>query len=356
MSHFVEGPQNETLNQVNLGEPTPAGRALRTVGLTITWFIVTLLSVWALFALYIDLQIAALRIPLTLLYAIGISVILAKSAGRAWAAAALCLVGFCLVATWWFRLKPTNQGSWRSDSDRVAWAEVNGDRVTIHNLRNCEYQTEVEFANCWSDRTVDLSQLRAVDLFLVNWGLRWLDHTIASFQFGDAEHIAFSIEPRYKVGQSYSAIRAFFRQYELIFVAADERDVIRLRTNYRHREQVYMYRARLQPGEARDIFLTYIEYLNHLRGHPEWYNALTRNCQTTTGRKILGASSKPPRWSSRFELNGSFDEVLYNRGRLVTEGLSFPELKQHENINAAAKAAGNSPDFSSVIRIGKVGF
>ena len=340
---------------MNLGEPTPGGRALRTVGLTITWFIVTLLSVWALFALYIDLRIAALRIPLTFLYALGISAILAKSAGRAWAAA-LCLAGFCLVATWWVSLEPSNQGPWRNDSDRVAWAEVNGDRVTIHNLRNCDYQSEVKFANCWSDRTVDLSQLRAVDLFFVNWGLRWLDHTIASFQFGDAEHIAFSIEPRYKVGQSYSAIRAFFRQYELIFVAADERDLIRLRTNYRQGEQVYMYRARLQPEEARDIFLTYIEYLNHLRSHPEWYNALTRNCQTTMGRKILGESSKPPRWNSRFELNGSFDELLYNRGRLATEGLSFPELKRRENINAVAKTANRSPKFSSVIRVGRVGF
>jgi hypothetical protein len=99
-----------------------------------------------------------------------------------------------------------------------------------------------------------------------------------------------------------------------------------------------------------------LKYLNHLRSHPQWYNALTRNCQTTMGRGILGESSKPPRWISRFTLNGSLDELLYNRGRLVTGGLSFQELRRRESINSAAKAAKKSSNFSSVIRVGRVGF
>ena len=147
-------------------------------------------------------------------------------------------------------------------------------RVTIHNLRNCDYRTETSYTNCWADRTVYLSQLKGADFFFTNWGPRWIGHPIVSFDFGDSNHIAFSIEARYKTGQSYSAILGFFRQYELIFLTADERDVIRLRTNYRKAEEVYMYRTTVSSGAARRIFLSYVDYLNQLRGQPEWYLSL----------------------------------------------------------------------------------
>jgi hypothetical protein len=322
------------------------------IGLTLTWFILALFTLWALAALYIDIRIPGLRIPLTLIYALGIAAVLGKCKRRA----ALCLAGFCMVLAWWVGLKPSNAGPWQPDTDRTAWAEFSGDRVTIHNWRNCEYQTELDYTNCWSDRTVDLSQIRGVDLFFINWGLQWMDHTIASFQFGDHEHIAFSVEPRYKIGQSYSTILGLFRQYELIFVAAEERDVIRLRTNYRKNEEVYMYRTRAIPSEARELFLTYLNYVNRLRDHPEWYNALMRNCTTTMSKKIVGDVNRLQPWYVRFRWNGSFDELLYSRGHLVTGGLRFQELKQREHINAAARSAIQSPDFSTLIRVGRVGF
>ena len=152
--------------------------------------------------------------------------ILFKLKWSAWAAA-LCLAGFCSVLAWWLTLKPSNEGNWQPDVARTAWAEIDGDRITIHNLRNCDYRTETDYANCWGDRTLDLSQIRAADLFLTNWGISFASHPIVSFQFGDNEHVAFSIEARYKAGQAYSTILGCFRQYGLIFVVADERDVIR---------------------------------------------------------------------------------------------------------------------------------
>ena len=175
---------------------------------------------------------------MTVIYVLAILAILIKVKPQLWAAA-LCFAGFCIVLTWWFSLKPSNDGDWQADAARTAWVEINGDRVTIHNLRNCDYITKTDYSNCWSDRTVYLSQLRYADLFFTTWGPKYIGHPIVSFQFGDNDHIAFSIEARYKVGQVYSAILGFFRQYELIFIAADERDVIRLRTNYRKDEQVF---------------------------------------------------------------------------------------------------------------------
>ena len=195
---------------------------------------------------------------------------------------------FC-VLQWWLTLKPSNGGNWQPDTARTAWAEIDGDRVTIHNLRNCDYRTETDYSNCWSERTVYLSQIRAADLFLTNWGISFASHPIVSFQFGDNDHVAFSIEARYKAGQAYSTIHGCFRQFGLIFVAADERDLIRLRTNYRKRRRSVSVSRQCTPDVARAMFLTYVNYLNKLRDHPEWYNEVTRNC-TTTLQKPLAAN------------------------------------------------------------------
>jgi hypothetical protein len=336
--------------------PSPTWlRVLRAIAITGMWIILALLTLWAVAALYVDLRVAALRLPVTLIYVLGIIAILLKVNRKRWAAV-LCFAGFCIVLGWWLNLRPSNDGDWQPDVDRTAWAEMDGDRVTIHNLRNCDYRTETDYANCWSDRIFYLSQIRATDLFLTNWGLRWASHPIVSFQFGDNEHIAFSIEARYKSGQSYSPILGFFRQYGLIFVTADERDVIRLRSNYRKDEEVYMYRAKLQPEVTRAMFLTYVAYLNKLRDHPEWYNELTRNCTTTLDSQIAADVGNPQPWNYQLILNGTLDELLYDRGRLVTGGLPFAELKQREHINAAAHAANQSPDFSALIRAERIGF
>jgi hypothetical protein len=336
--------------------PSPTWlRRLRAIGIAIVWFILALLTLWAVAALYVDLRIPALRIPVTLIYVVGIITTVFKFKKSRWAAA-LCFVGFCSVLTWWLTLKPSNDGNWQPDSDRTAWAEMDGDRVTIHNLRNCDYRTEIDYTNCWSDRTLYLSEIRVADFFLTNWGIPFASHPIVSFQFGDHQHVAFSVEARYKAGQAYSTILGCFRQYGLIFVTADERDVIRLRTNYRKDEEVYMYRVEVQPEIVRAMFLTYVTYLNKLKDHPEWYNELTRNCTTTLQKPLAADVNNPQPWTYQFIVNGKLDELLYDRGRLVTGGLPFPELKQREHINAAAQAADHSPDFSALIRTGRIGF
>lgn len=116
-----------------------------------------------------------------------------------------------------------------------------------------------------------------------------------SFQFGDNDHIAFSIEARYKAGQSYSAILGFFRQYELIFITADERDVIRLRTNYRKGEEVRLYRTTVSPATARRIFLSYVDYLNQLRDHPSGTTHSRRIAQRRSTGRLLRRSLIPRR-------------------------------------------------------------
>lgn len=334
---------------------TTSLKVARLSGLVVMWFVLSLLNLWAVAALWVDFRVPALRVAVTVVYALAILAILIMVKTRIWAAV-LCLLGFCMVLGWWLNLKPSNDGDWQADTARLASATINGDQVTIHNLRNCNYITKTDYTNCWSDRTVYLSQLRYADLFFTTWGPKYIGHPIVSFQFGDNDHIAFSIEARYKAGQSYSAILGFFRQYELIFITADERDVIRLRTNYRDHEQVFLYRTTVSADRAKEIFLIYADYLDKLRTHPEWYNALTRNCTTTLDTQIAADVKNPQPWNYQLLLNGTLDELLYDRGRLVTGGLPFLELKEREHINAAGKAADDSPNWSALIRVGRVGF
>lgn len=330
------------------------GRTIgRILGLGFLWFALLLLNLWAVAAIYVDCRIAALRLPLAVIYvAVLISLLIWV---KRWTALA-CFGCFCVVLVWWLMLKPTNEADWRADVARTAWADIDGDQVTVHNVRNCDYRSETEYSNCWTDRSFDLSQLRGVDFFFVNWGIPWIGHPIVSFDFGHGRHLAFSIEARYKDGQTYSSFLGFFRQYALIFVAADERDVIRLRTNFRKDEEVYMYRTNVPPEIARKLFLTYVAHLNRLKDHPEWYNAVTKNCTTTIDDEISQDLPDPKPWTYRLLLNGTLDDLLYERGRLVTGGLPFPELKQREHINPYAHTVGESPDFSTLIRMGRVGF
>ncbi|MEO5917277.1 MAG: DUF4105 domain-containing protein [Luteolibacter sp.] len=260
---------------------------------------------------------------------------------------------FAIVLAWWLSLKPTNVGDWQDDVAQLPWAEVDGDEVILHNVRNCEYRTESNYTARWEDRTVRLSKITHVDMAICYWGSPWMAHPILSFQFEDAPPLCFSIETRYKVGQSYSAIGGLYRQFELVYIAADERDIIRVRTNYRKNEDVYLFRLTAGPAECRERFREYVRSINALRDHPRWYNAITTNC--TTAIRHQHPAAERSRWDWRMLVNGKGDELMYERHNLVTDGLSFTELKQRALINPTAKAAGDSPDFSALIRAGRPG-
>jgi hypothetical protein len=256
------------------------------------------------------------------------------------------------VLIWWLTLSPTNDGDWQPDVAQKAWADIQGDEVTVHNVRNCDYRTDTDYTPHWETRTVRLSQITGIDLAIDYWGSPWIAHPIASFQFADAPPLCFSIEIRKKLGQTYSTVGGLYRQFELIYVVADERDVIRVRTNYRN-EDIYLYRTRVSPAQARERFLEYIHSLNALRNKPRWYNAITTNC-TTSIRTQHPANERVP-WDWRILLNGKGDELLYERHVIVTGGLPFAELKTRSLIDMRARAANDSPDFSKLIRVGLPG-
>lgn len=256
---------------------------------------------------------------------------------------------FGAFAIFYATVRPSNDRDWSPEVARPPTGEVRGDTLTLHNVRNFAYRSETDFDERWETRTYDLAAITGADLFLSYWGSPAIAHTIVSWDFADSPPLAVSIETRKEKGESYSAIRGFFREYELYYVAADERDLIGVRTGPRG-EQVYLYQVRISPQEARDLLLDYVATMNDLAAHPRWYNAGVDNCTTGIRVHVQHVGRARP-WDWRILVNGYGDQMLYERGNVNTD-LPFDELKRRSNVVARAQAAGASPDFSARIREG----
>ena len=313
--------------------------------------VLLLLTIWAAAALYFDVPIPSLRIPLSVGYLLAL-IGAAKFVKGRWLRATLPAIGFALVLGWWLTLQPSNQRDWLPDVATLAYAQIDGNKVTFHNIRNCDYRTETDFDVRLYDKTFDLDRLRTADLYMVYWGSPNMAHTMVSFGFEGGDFICFSIETRKEKGEAYSAVRGLFRQFEVVYIAADERDLVRLRTNYRQGEDAYLFRLNAPTTKVRELFLNYLQRMNSLREKPEWYNAVTGNC-TTSIRTQRAAADRAP-WDWRMLVNGRGDQLLYERGAIATN-LPLAELKQRARINDRARQADKDPDFSRLIRKGVPG-
>jgi hypothetical protein len=322
-------------------------RALRAAGLAV---LIAGATAWATLAIYYsDLPGAPLRLGLSATFALGTvaGLLLLRNRRRT-------LLGFCaafaLVLLWWISIEPSNEREWQTEVAVLPHATQRGDLITLHNVRNFDYRTEQDFTPRYEDRTFDLRQLDVVDLIAVYWAGDAIAHIIVSFGFA-GEHVAISIETRKEKGEGYSSIAGFFKRYELIYVVGDERDLIRVRTNYRQPEElVYLYRTRAGREAARRLFLEYVGRINELRNSPEFYNTLTTNCTTDVWLIVRALSGRfPLDW--RVLLSGYFPEYAYGLGSL-DPSLPFPELKARSLINDKAHAADQAPDFARRIREG----
>jgi hypothetical protein len=262
---------------------------------------------------------------------------------------------FAVVLVWWFNIPPSNQRDWQTDVARPAYAEIDGNLVTVHDIRNFDYRSETDYTPAYYDKTFDVSKLQSVDMIAVYWMGPAIAHTFLSFGFEGGDYLAVSIETRKEKQESYSTIKGFFKQYELYYVVADERDVIRLRTNYRKDppEDVYVYRVHGPIENGRRLFLKYMQRINKLKAKPEFYNTLNDNCTTGIWMNSRVNPGHPP-LSWKVLASGYVPEYLYEAGRLAP-GLPFAELQRLSHVNARAQAADQAMDFSRRIRIGVPG-
>jgi Domain of unknown function (DUF4105) len=339
-----------------------AGEGMMAVGRAFGMIALLAATAWSVFAArFSPIESTALGV----LIAIGgVTAIGAVAMGRGmrWALAAFSVPFLvCLLA--WSRIEPSNDRDWQADVARLPWATVEGDRVTLHDIRNFDYHSELDYTPAYYDETFDLRELDEVDLISVYWMGDAIAHVMLSFGFGGREFVTISIETRKEADESYDTIRGFFRQYELIYVVGDERDLIRLRTNHRKDpiEDVYLYRTAIPPENARRLFLDYVREINSLRERPEFYNTGTTNCTTNVYRHTRVNPGRHE-FSWKILLSGYAAEYVYEHGMLDTR-LPFAELRKRSHINRAAReyraAQGDrvrrgaaDPSFSQWIRAG----
>jgi hypothetical protein len=247
---------------------------------------------------------------------------------------------------------PSNHRDWRPEFAVLAEAEVDGEQVTVKNIRNCSYLSEDVYVVDHYDKTFDLDQLQSVDYIVVPFKeAPALAHTLLSFGFqgpdGD-QYVAVSVEARLENNESYSPLTGAAQKFELMYVVADERDVLRLRTEFRDVD-VYVYRVRATPQQVRSLFLDVMQRVNRLARKPEFYDTLSNNCTNNIVRHINKLRPGRVPWDPRITFPGLSDQLAYDLG-LLDITVPFAELKQRAHINAAAKQAAALPDFSNRIR------
>lgn len=327
--------------------------ALKHLGLAVLAFTLLAAGTWSVLAIYYsNLGATPLRTALAAVFGVfGLLVVYAFALGPwRWPAACAFLGVFFAVLTWWRTIEPSNEREWRAEVAKLPSATRDGNRITLHHIRNFEYRSETDFTPRYYDKTFDLDKLDSVDLLASYWMGPAIAHTFVSFGFGGRDYVAVSTEIRTTRDGGYSPIKGLFKQFELIYVVGDERDLIGLRTHYRKEppEEVYLYRVRAPIENMRRFFLDYIRQIDALAERPQFYNTITTNCTTNLlFHTRVNPGHLPYSW--KVLLSGYFPEYFYEGGRLDRRW-SFDELERRSKINEVANAAIAAPDFSQRIR------
>jgi len=326
-------------------------RFLQLASRTLTTLIVGIAAAWGVFALWYQLPGGhGLKIlGVTLWVALSLTVLVAL--WSRWFARSLGAFAavFAILLVWWHRLPPSNDRIWADDVAQMTSGFVDGRHVTLHNVRNFDWRSDTDYTQRWETRQYDLEKLRSVDMIMSYWTGPAIAHMLVSFGFDNADHVVFSVEIRPRKGEGFSEIGGFFKEFGLSIIAADERDVIRVRTNVRG-EDDYLYRIQMPVSVSRSLFLAYIDQANGLVRAPRFYNTITANCATLVYhmmRRIVG--HLPLNYS--LLLTGYLPEYIYRIGGLDPH-FSFAELRARGRITDRAKAADRSENFSIDIRKG----
>lgn len=275
-----------------------------------------------------------------------------------WTGAARLPLSFAVLFAgllgWWSSLQPSHDRNWIPELARLPQVAREGERLTVSNLRHFRWRSETDYDQHWETRSYDLAKVEGVDLLLSYWAGETIAHLLVSFTFQDSPPLTFSIEVRREKGEEWSSLAGFFRVYEMAYVAADERDVVGLRTHARG-EDVRMFRLRASPQRARDVLLAYVDDINRLAREPRWYNTITTNC-TTVVYRLVGTVA--PAWrlslplDPRVLLSGRLPGYLRDIGA-VRQDITLDELVRLGRISERAKTVTlDSAEFSRVIREG----
>ena len=287
-----------------------------------------------------------------LAYLVLTAVILWRFRSHAWI---WVLCTFALGALWFLRVQPRTDRDWRPEVARMPTAEFHGDKVTIRNVRNFRYRTEDDFDIDYYDKEYDLDDLESVDLVMCYWdGNTAIAHTMLSFGFKGGEYLCLSVEIRREKGENWGGLPGIYKQFEILYILADERDIINLRTGYRG-EDLYLYRMRIGPADIRLYLEATLRLCNKLSREPEFYDTLEYNCTSALTHMAgeLWPEDRRPRGLKSL-LNGRADQDAYHREHL-DQALPFEELRERSYITPVGRRLKDDPDFSRKLREGLPG-
>lgn len=313
---------------------------------------ILLLAVWGSLAISYLLPAPAVISVIVILGWLVISIsavwfVYKKSAIKAWSP---YLASLLILLLGWSLVQPSHDRVWADDVANMLSSDINGDTVTLYNVRNFDWRTETDYTANWETRQYDLSQLQRVDMALSYWMGPAIAHTLVSFGFSDGRYLTFSIEIRKEQSESFSAIGGFFKQFETSLIAADERDILYVRTNARD-EDVYLYHVNMPQPAIRSLFLAYLDEAEQLRQKPRFYNTITENCTTIVFRMVQRIVQGLP-IDYRLLASGYLPEYLYDVDGLAA-GYSVEELRHKGRITERALSSAtdiSSEDFSLLIR------
>lgn len=253
-----------------------------------------------------------------------------------------------LFGLWHFSKTPSNDRMWALDQQVLPYAELFGDEITVHNIRNFSYESTSEYTPDYYDKTFNLNELNSVDYIVEPFGSIGAAHTFVSFGFSTGDYLAVSVEIRKEIGESFSPLRGLLRNYELMYVVADERDVVKLRTNYR-KDDVYLYPVSTTPEKMRQLFVDMLTRVNDLKEQPEFYNTLTNTCTTNIADHVNEITPSRIPWDLRLLFPENSDELAYELG-LLDNSIPLKELRERHLINEKAEKYADLAEFSKLIR------
>jgi hypothetical protein len=329
-------------------------RWLKIASRVLATLIVGVAATWGALALWYQLPGEhALKIP-GVIFWVAFSVTMLVALWRGHIAPGLLgfSAAFAILLVWWHQIPPSNGHIWADDVAEMTSGTVDGQRVTLRNVRNFDWRSDSDYTQRWETRQYDLNKLKSVDMIMSYWSGPAIAHMLVSFGFDDADFVVFSVEIRQRKGEEFSEIGGFFKEFELSIIAADERDVIRVRTNVRG-EDDYLYRIQMPISDMRSLFLAYIDEANNLVHTPRFYNTITANCATLVYHMVKRIVGYLP-WNYSLLLTGYLPEYVYRLGGL-SSNYSFAELRALGRITERAKAAERSASFSTDIREGVPG-
>ena len=246
-------------------------------------------------------------------------------------------------------LKPSNDRDWSPDQAVLAYAEFRGDQVTVHNIRHITYRTLDDYTVTRYDKTFDLGELTSVDFIVVPFNdIPGVGHTMLSFGFQDRDYLGVSVEIRKEKGETYAPLKGILRQFELVYVVADERDLL-LRRVLLDLSDVHVYRARATPEQVRALFVDVMRRVDKLARQPEFYNTLSNNCTTNIRNHINHLVPDRVPYDYRVLLPGNSDKLAYDLGLIDTD-TSFEQTRARARINYLAYLYRDDADFSRKIR------